>query len=120
MADPYYYQDNNGQVFGPLTPSALKHLANEGVIHEATPVRKGEQGAWYQAGTIAGLVTSARRKRRTSRPPSKTPRSTAKRHIPQSRRTCRQGRGQALVPRSEVQSLLHAKTYRRYGHCYCA
>ena len=55
MADSYYYQDN-GQICGPLTPAALKQLANEGVIGESTPVRKGEQGAWYQAGTIAGLV----------------------------------------------------------------
>jgi len=57
MTDSYYYQDNNGQIFGPLTPAGLKQLANEGVIGPATPVRKGEQGAWYQAGTIAGLVT---------------------------------------------------------------
>jgi hypothetical protein len=55
MADSYYYQIN-GQTLGPLTPSALKQLANEGVIVESTPVRRGEQGAWYQAGTIAGLV----------------------------------------------------------------
>jgi hypothetical protein len=34
----------------------LKQLADKGVIGPATQVRKGEQGAWYQAGTIAGLV----------------------------------------------------------------
>ena len=55
MADSYYYQANE-QTIGPLTPAALKQLANEGVIGAATPVRKGEQGAWYQAGTIAGLI----------------------------------------------------------------
>ncbi len=55
MADSYYYQAN-GQPIGPLAPAALKQLANEGVIVASTPVRKGEQGAWYQAGTIAGLV----------------------------------------------------------------
>lgn len=55
MADSFYYQAND-QTIGPLAPSALKQLANEGVIGAATPVRKGEQGAWYQAGTIAGLI----------------------------------------------------------------
>jgi hypothetical protein len=55
MADPYYYQEND-EIHGPLTPSALKQLADKGVIIASTPVRKGEQGAWYQAGTIAGLV----------------------------------------------------------------
>jgi hypothetical protein len=55
MADSYYYQVN-GETLGPLSPSGLKQLANEGVIGASTPVRKGEQGAWYQAGTIAGLV----------------------------------------------------------------
>ena len=55
MADSYYYQAN-GQPIGPLPLAALKQLANEGVIVASTPVRKGEQGAWYQAGTIAGLV----------------------------------------------------------------
>ncbi len=56
MADSYYYQDRENKVVGPLTPSALKQLANEGVIGASTPVRKGEEGAWYEAGTIAGLV----------------------------------------------------------------
>ena len=56
MADAYYYQAND-QTLGPFTPSALKQLANEGVIDESTPIRKGEQGAWYQAGTIAGLIS---------------------------------------------------------------
>jgi hypothetical protein len=56
MADAYYYQDVNAQIIGPLAPAALKKLANEGVVVETTLVRKGEQGAWYQAGTIAGLV----------------------------------------------------------------
>lgn len=55
MADSYYYQANE-QTIGPLTPSELKQLANEGAIGASTPVRKGEQGAWYQAGTIAGLI----------------------------------------------------------------
>ena len=55
MADSYYYQAN-GETVGPLAPSALKQLANEGVIVAATPVRKGEQGDWYQAGTISGLI----------------------------------------------------------------
>ncbi len=55
MADSYYYQAN-GETLGPLTPQALKQLANDGVIVASTPVRKGEQGAWYDAGTIAGLV----------------------------------------------------------------
>jgi hypothetical protein len=56
MPDSYYYQDINGQICGPLTPQALKQLANQGVVIAATLVRKGEEGAWYQAGTIAGLV----------------------------------------------------------------
>jgi hypothetical protein len=56
MADPYYYQDNNGQIIGPLTPQALKQLANQGVVTENTLVRKGEQGEWYLANTIAGLL----------------------------------------------------------------
>ena len=56
MADSFYYQAN-GQTIGPLAPSALKQLANEGVIGEATLVRRGEQGAWCEAGTIAGLIS---------------------------------------------------------------
>jgi hypothetical protein len=55
MADSYYYQID-GQTQGPLTPAALKQLANEGAINESTLVRRGEQGAWYQAGTLAGLI----------------------------------------------------------------
>jgi hypothetical protein len=58
MPDSYYYQDNNGQIVGPLTPQALKQLANQGTVTENTLVRKGEQGAWYLAGTIAGLLPS--------------------------------------------------------------
>lgn len=57
MADSYYYQDSENKVVGPLTPAALKQLANRGVIGEATPVRRGEEGEWYPAGTIAGLVS---------------------------------------------------------------
>ncbi len=56
MADAFYYQDKENKVQGPLAPSALKQLADEGLIGALTPVRKGEQGAWYQAGTIAGLI----------------------------------------------------------------
>jgi len=56
MADSFYYQ-SNGKTQGPLAPSALKQLANEGVIVESTLVRKGEEGAWHQAGKIPGLVT---------------------------------------------------------------
>jgi hypothetical protein len=58
MSDSYYYQDNNGQIVGPLTPQALKQLANQGVVTENTLVRKGEEGAWYLASTIAGLLPS--------------------------------------------------------------
>ncbi len=58
MTDSYYYQDNSGQIVGPLTPQALKQLANQGVVNENTLVRKGEQGAWYLASTIAGLLPS--------------------------------------------------------------
>ena len=54
--DSYYYQDDNGQIVGPLSPQALKQLANQGVVTENTLVRKGEQGAWYLASTIAGLL----------------------------------------------------------------
>jgi hypothetical protein len=56
MTDSYYYQ-SNGQIVGPLTPAALKQLANDGVIVESTLVRRGEQGAWCLAGTFAGLIT---------------------------------------------------------------
>jgi len=57
MPDTYYYQDASGQIIGPLPPEALKLLANEGIITETTFVRRGEQGEWCEAGTIAGLVT---------------------------------------------------------------
>ena len=56
MPDFYYYQDSNGQIVGPLTPQALKQLANDGVVTENTLVRKGEQGAWHLASTLAGLL----------------------------------------------------------------
>ena len=56
MADSFFYQDAENTVQGPLTPAALKQLANEGVIAESTLVRKGEEGPWYQAGKIPGLV----------------------------------------------------------------
>jgi hypothetical protein len=84
MADVYYYQDNTGQTIGPLAPAALKHLANEGVIHEATPVRKGEQGAWYQAGTIAGLVPP-----RGAPPPREAYKEASPASSPRARQTFR-------------------------------
>jgi hypothetical protein len=53
--DSYYYQID-GQTQGPVTPAALKKLANDGTIVDSTLVRRGEQGAWYEAGTLAGLI----------------------------------------------------------------
>jgi len=59
MADAFYYQDAENTVQGPFTPPELKQLANEGVIVETTLVRKGEEGPWYQAGQIPGLIAAA-------------------------------------------------------------
>jgi hypothetical protein len=56
MADSFYYQDHENTIRGPLAPAALKQLANDGVIDESTLVRKGEEGPWYQAGKVPGLI----------------------------------------------------------------
>ena len=112
MADAYYYQAND-QTLGPFTPSALKQLANEGVIDESTPIRKGEQGAWYQAGTISGLISPKPAK--ASVPPGVDSDSSerARQAFRKAEDAGRQGRRKIVVPRPEIRPVFHAEIDRR-------
>ena len=113
MPDSYYYQDNNGQIVGPLSPQALKQLANDGVVSENTLVRKGEQGAWYLASTIAGLLPARPAGSEGFSMPEKDPAERAARAFQEGRGARRQSRRKTLVPRPEVRPFLHARKLHR-------
>lgn len=47
----WYYKGRHGFV-GPLTAIALRRLIEAGEIEPSTPVRRGEEGSWLQAGRL--------------------------------------------------------------------
>ena len=54
MATAWYYQVN-GRDVGPVPPSALKQLANDGVVSHETPVRRECDATWTTAKHVRGL-----------------------------------------------------------------
>ena len=54
MATEWYYQEN-GNVIGPLLPSALKQLALDGVVSPETFVRRRQDAKWFTARQVQGL-----------------------------------------------------------------
>ena len=60
MADQWYYQVM-GEVFGPVSWSELKRLAQEGALSNDTLVRSGTEGDWIHADRVKGLLDAAAR-----------------------------------------------------------
>jgi hypothetical protein len=70
-SDAFLLQD--GEEFGPFSPSQLKQLAAAGKIGPDDLIRKGEDGQPIPARQIAGLAEAFGA---TTSPPSKTTKST--------------------------------------------
>lgn len=54
MATEWYYRIN-GKDVGPVPPSALRQLANDGVVSHETPVRRAPDANWTTAQHVRGL-----------------------------------------------------------------
>jgi hypothetical protein len=52
-----WYYKNGEQVSGPYQPAELKQAVTQGIVTAATQVRQGENGVWYPASQIPGLLT---------------------------------------------------------------
>lgn len=46
----------DGKQYGPLTPSQLKGMVDQGKVTHDTPVRMGAEGKWVRAGRVKGLL----------------------------------------------------------------
>ena len=54
MATEWYYQ-LEGRIVGPVQPSALKQLADDGIVLHGTPVKRGQDTRWTTAINVRGL-----------------------------------------------------------------